>query len=186
MLLDSGTPDHLFTTDATVEAVAQLLEVSPGVLLACDELLGFTGSFGKHKGGRGADLEWWLTIWSSRRLKVDRKTADRSIVVDVPVVSVIGGIQPHRLWKMRRLAESGDGFFDRFLWTYPEVVPVGQNEFVVSEETKKGLEELGDGLLGMRHRGPATVVTLSPGAKRVWYRWNNGPNLAWMRAGGRR
>jgi hypothetical protein len=65
--------ESLFTTDATLEAVAAMLEATPGLALAREEVLGWVLSFDAYR--QGGDRQTWLSLWAGRFLKVDRKTA---------------------------------------------------------------------------------------------------------------
>jgi hypothetical protein len=87
----------VFTSDATIEAVAELIGENPrGLVVACDELAGWLGSFARYKGkSGGTDLPRWLSMHSAGGFAYHRKTGDRRrIVVPNAVVSIAGGIQP--------------------------------------------------------------------------------------------
>ena len=61
-------------SDATVEAVAPILEANPrGVLLARDELAGWIRSFDRYAGGKGGgDAAHWLSMHNGEAVVVDR------------------------------------------------------------------------------------------------------------------
>jgi len=85
-------------SDTTVEALAPLLLANPrGLLLACDEMAGWLGSFDRYsKGGKGgADAAHWLSMYNGESIIVDRKTGSpRTIFVPQACVSICGGVQP--------------------------------------------------------------------------------------------
>ena len=62
-----------WTSDATMESVVRLLEWTPrGLLLSRDELSGWVKSLNQYKGGKGADKEFYLTIWGGQDYAYDR------------------------------------------------------------------------------------------------------------------
>ncbi|MDQ3692411.1 MAG: DUF3987 domain-containing protein [Chloroflexota bacterium] len=90
------TLESFVTTDATLEAIVAMLGTGPGLLMARDEVSGFVGSFNQYRGGKGADREAWLSAWAGGSVKVDRKGGP-PIIVENPVIGVVGGIQPDML-----------------------------------------------------------------------------------------
>ena len=86
-------------SDATIEAIATILEENPrGLLMQRDELTGWIRSFDAYKKGRGADVAAWLEMWRAGTLIVDRKTGEKkTIYVEGAAISVYGTIQPGAL-----------------------------------------------------------------------------------------
>jgi hypothetical protein len=123
--------EHFFTTDATLEALAPMVSDSVGVAMSRDELMSWIGSFDAYRGGRGGDRANWLTSWTPRSLKIDRKHAE-PIVVEHPVICVVGGIQPQRLSELSAESSRGDGFLERILFDYPDLAPMGWSEATIS------------------------------------------------------
>jgi putative DNA primase/helicase len=57
---------RIATTDATVEALADLLaENDRGILYMQDELAGWALAMNQYKGGKGADRKHWLSFWTA-------------------------------------------------------------------------------------------------------------------------
>jgi hypothetical protein len=84
--------------DTTIEALAGILESNPrGVLVARDELAGWVRAMDQYKGGKGADRQIWLSLWSNAPISVDRKGSPEPVIVESPWVSVTGSIQPEIL-----------------------------------------------------------------------------------------
>jgi putative DNA primase/helicase len=109
--------------DTTVEALAVVLEDNPrGVLLARDELSAFVRGMDQYKNHRGSDRQFYLSAWSNSAVSVDRKNLDEPIFLARPFVGVVGSIQPGVLPELiaHRQGREGDGFLDRFLFSYPE------------------------------------------------------------------
>jgi hypothetical protein len=177
---------HLFTTDATTEALTAMLAPGRGVLLELDELAGWVLGMNQYKNGRGADRQFYLKCWSRATVKTDRRTHPRPIVAERPHLSVVGGVQPDLLPLLADPLGRQDGFVDRLLLAYPEPVP--------DRWTDAGVDvELGDRLtvcfLRLRRwaeratpspspspeDGDAdprpTVVRLAPEAAELWRQW---------------
>lgn len=105
--------------DTTVEALVATLENNPrGLLVTKDELTGWVRAMDQYKGGRGADRQHWLSLWSASPLVVDRKSREEPIILANPCVSVCGGIQPDMLKELGQDRE--DGMIERLLFGYPE------------------------------------------------------------------
>jgi hypothetical protein len=107
----------IFTTDATMEAVAEMLSLRNGLVIVADELTAWMSSFDAYRKG-GGDRQKWLTMESGGTIKVDRRTGP-SFFVQHPACSVIGGTQPDRLSDIRADG-ADDGFAQRLLICYPE------------------------------------------------------------------
>src|SRR5215217_2089332 len=106
--------------DVTVERLADILDENPrGVTSAQDELSGWVLSMNQYKaGGKGADRQFWLKVWSNATVKVDRKGRKVPAIIAEPWVSVVGSIQPEILPELN--TGRNDGMTDRFLYSYPE------------------------------------------------------------------
>jgi len=104
---------RLFTSDTTVEALAEILVDNPrGVLVFTDELSAWFGGFDAYRArGAGRDRALWLSAWDGGARAVDRATRE---AVRVPnwSVNLLGGIQPG---PFRRIAKriDDDGLLQR-------------------------------------------------------------------------
>ena len=117
--------ESYYSADATTEALAEMLQFTPGVALQRDELIGWVVGFDAYRSGRGGDRQNALSSWSSSALKVDRKSKD-SIIVDTPVITIAGGIQPDVLPELATEARPPRWLPRAFLWSYPDSkVPAG-------------------------------------------------------------
>jgi hypothetical protein len=160
----------IFTTDATIEAIAQATSTSPGLVMVKDELVSWVRSCDAYRGGRGGDRQAWLSGWSGTVIKTDRKNVD-SIYAPNPRVSVVGGVQPDMLIELADEAGRHDGFLDRLLWAWPESEPSRWTEDTVSEEAKRDIVTLFRSLR-VQH-DPPLVVTLGAEAKATFVEWFN-------------
>ena len=164
---------RLMTDDATVEAVAQLLQENPrGLLLSRDELSGWLNGFDKYSSGRGADAPKWLEVHGGRALLVDRKTSGTTYVARASV-SVTGGIQPGALARALGTAHIEDGLAARLLFAMPPKLPRQWTEDDVSDQADRVLDAVFEQLLMLepdREDGdeiPGTV-DLAPPAKALF------------------
>lgn len=170
--------EHLVTTDATVEALAPMLQKSKGLLLTKDELTGWVRGMDQYKaGGKGSDRAHYLSMWSRQLIKVDRKSNPRPVVVAQPHLSVIGGIQPDLLPELADAAQREDGFLDRILLSFPERVPDRFLREGLDVEAVRAVEAIFEALCALRpdedgdgDEQPA-VVRLSPCAVDLLERW---------------
>ncbi len=159
--------EHFYSSDATLEAVAAMLSGgSPGIVLIHDEALAFIGMMDMYRGGRGADRERYMALWSSDQLKVDRKGAE-PIIVRHPVVAFCGGLQPDRLTELTADHGRRDGFLERFLIAIPECPATRWREDDVAPETIAAVAEV----YGQLRLGDAGEVVLSAAAKVLWVSW---------------
>jgi hypothetical protein len=76
----------------------------------------------QYKNHRGSDRQFYLSAWSNSPVSVDRKNLEEPIFLARPFVGVVGSIQPGVLPELiaNRQGREGDGFLDRFLFSYPE------------------------------------------------------------------
>jgi hypothetical protein len=106
------------TSDATMEAISQLLENNPrGILFEQDELAAWVKSMNAYRSGKGADLENWLSLWSGEQITINRKSKPEPVLIFNPIVNVIGCIQPDLLEDLNGMKQNG--FFDRILFSFP-------------------------------------------------------------------
>ncbi len=127
---------QLFTTDATLEALAILLEQHPrGVAVIQDELAGWVRAMNQYKGGKGGDWHGWLSFWNGAPIIINRKTRQEPIVLDNPFVSVAGCLPPDMLSALRDEQGREDGFLHRMLFAFPDPMPVRWTDTSVSEST---------------------------------------------------
>jgi hypothetical protein len=74
----------------------------------------------QYRGGKGADRQQYLSLWSGQAIKADRKTGE-SVYARHPVACVVGGIQPDLAGDLHDAAQRRDGFVERILPIVPDV-----------------------------------------------------------------
>lgn len=164
-------------SDTTVEALAPILSDNPrGLLLACDELAGWFGSFDRYASGKGSkDAALWLSMHNGESIIVDRKSGQpKTIFVPQASVSVCGGIQPGILHRALGVQHRESGLAARMLLTCPPRKPKKWTEDGISPEAEAAfaqvierLHELDWGEDDEGNHQPI-VVDLTSDAKARW------------------
>jgi hypothetical protein len=167
----------VFTSDATIEAIAELIDENPrGLLVACDELAAWLGSFARYKAkGAGTDLPRWLSMHSAGGFAYHRRTGDRRrIVVPHAAVSVLGGVQPGILARVMAGEFLEAGLAGRLLPAMPPRPAKVWSEMEIDPDTENRYHGLLDSLyrLDFDCDGPH-VLKLSAEAKAAWVAWYN-------------
>jgi hypothetical protein len=104
--------------DVTIEALADVLEISPRVAGIYDELGAMFDAMGAYKKSGGHDRQAWLSVHACTRLVVNRKGKDPLIVPD-PRLTIIGATTPATAARVLGTL-NGDGMVDRFFLTRSE------------------------------------------------------------------
>lgn len=134
--------------DATQEALLLALFQNPhGLIGIFDELMSFGKSINKYRPG-GGDEEFYLSTFSSKPYSINRKQSE-PILIERPVLNLIGGIQPLVLGKMFDGNRNSNGFTHRFLFVYPDkVVREDLSDTEISPETEANLEAVFRRMIG--------------------------------------
>jgi hypothetical protein len=114
---------RLLAMDATTQELQHLLAGQPrGLLYMRDELAGWFGDHDRY-GGHGADRAFYLEAWNGGPYVVDRvKHRGQPVRIERASLAILGGMQPDRLREV--LTGPDDGLAARFLWIWPEPVPI--------------------------------------------------------------
>jgi hypothetical protein len=163
--------------DITVEKLAVALEDNPrGVLLARDELNGWLTAFQRYKGSKGGnDLPNWLELHRAGTLIVDRKTSDRqTLFVLRAAVAITGTIQPGVLARVLTPSSSKAACSPGCCWRRHRPRPRSGPRTRSPPEAEAAYRTLLDRLFTLTPwetvgvEGEPHVLTLSPGAQRLW------------------
>ena len=99
--------------DATSEALFYVHNINKnGILLYKDELMGWLNAMGQYKGGRGDEMEKFLSMFDGDELKINRVTKE-PLFMDKTCMNLIGTIQPSLINKIPK----DNGLLHRFLFT---------------------------------------------------------------------
>jgi hypothetical protein len=158
------------TTNATIEAIHQLLEANPnGVMYFADELMGWLRGHGQYKRGKGSDLQEWLQIWSGVPAIINRKSLPEPLVINHPFVPILGGFPPDAIPDLIDSARE-DGKAARFLLSFP--APLKSAEWTEdTPECTEAYETVCRCLLALR--ASDVPIRLSDEAKSRWVEWIN-------------
>lgn len=177
----SGFPpklEHIFTTDATMEALTRILSESRGVTIIKDELSGFIGGMDKYRGGKGKgdDRQNYLSLWAGTTIKADRVTGG-TLYAAHPVAGVYGGIQPDIAGTLHNRDGARDGMVERFLLYWPEVRRTGWSDDTVDVSLVDDSARL---FAALRRFMPDDRITvkMAPDARRVFIDWYNANDAA--------
>jgi hypothetical protein len=142
-----------------------------------DELVGWVKSMDAYRsGGKGADRQHYLSMWSRSPIKIDRKSSPEPIIVARPCLSVVGGIQPDVLPDLVEHASRDDGFIDRCCSPTPTSADRWTNEGI-DEASQAAVERLFSGLYDLvgaeMPSGDVVprVARLGPAAMALWGQW---------------
>jgi hypothetical protein len=172
---------RFWTSDVTVEALADRLETAPrGLLVYREELSGWLGSFDMYRKGK-SDVPHWLSMFGARPLIMDRKAADRpTIYVPRACVSLTGGVQPEVLARALGAEHFTDGLASRLLLAMPPRQPKRWSEVEVDPHIEERLGEVYDRLYSLHlpvndetGEPEPVALALTPEAKRAWVRFYN-------------
>ena len=114
---------RLVSQDTTTEKLGDICakQVRPPISIH-DELSAMIGGFDRYSAGR-SDRAFYLKAFGSRRHVVERKSQAQPLIIDRLSLAVLGGIQPDKLVSIV-LKGDDDGFASRFLFTFPDPVPL--------------------------------------------------------------
>jgi hypothetical protein len=159
---------HAYTTNATIEALAERLQYSSGMLLVSDELSGFLSSFGEYKNARNSDVQGYLSMFSGVQLKIDRKTSEQpTIQIERPNVSIAGGIQPGIAKRIFKPEYFDNGLIARFLVVAPPEMFSGYTDAEIDPAVRRGFDALFEELYA-RASGNTQTMRLTPDALALW------------------
>lgn len=163
---------HIYTSDATIEALVSILSETQGVAFLVDELLSWMMRFDAYRGGKGGDRQQWLSLWSGSPVKKDRSGAD-TVYVAHPVASIWGGIQPDMMRKLHDPEGGRDGLVERVLLTYPDVRPSRWTDDDVDPQLLDPVKDVYRRLHNIGSPDHRFGVNLSREAKAVFTAWYN-------------
>lgn len=164
--------DEIYTTDTTIEALAQTMDRNQrGMAIILDELTSLVNGLNQYKGGRGADREAYLSLWSGTDTKINR-SKKQPIILHEPFLSVMGCMPPAVLSSL--VDEKGrgeDGFIHRILFSYPDPVHQVWTEEIITSDVLTNYHELFNELRGLPN--DQQVLTLDQEAKEYWVKLFN-------------
>lgn len=175
--------NQMLVNDITLEALIELhQERDNGVSVFKDELAGWLKDMNKYRDG--SDLEFWLSSWSGKTVSVNRVQRGVSIV-NKPFIPVLGGIQPSILSNLSTEENQENGFLDRMLLSYPELIVDRYNDKELNGDAYQYyddaitlfyqvINETKDIIKRNEHGNIVPITyTFSPEAKKEWIKYFN-------------
>lgn len=165
-----------WTADVTVERLGSLLQEYPrGLFSYRDEFSSWVKSMNQYRKGKGADRQFYLSLYSSAPTKVDRTGSGKPIGLTLsdPCWSVVGAIPPDVLPDLEDEGGKEDGFLARLLFAWPDPVPVLWTDKTVSAEVRSQYDSLIQELLTIPYEDGPVYLDLSSSAKACWIAWHD-------------
>jgi len=179
---EAPTCERCWTDDATIEALAKLLQDNPrGLLVIRDELAGWLHFDRYSANGKGGEAPKWLEMFGGRALVVDRKTSG-TIYVPQAAVSITGGIQPGILARYVGQENRDNGLLARLLLTMPPRRPKVWTEADIDPMAEAGIAAIFEALHDLAPASNANgeprpaIVQLTAKGKRAWIAFYNEHN----------
>ncbi|MFC1764033.1 DUF3987 domain-containing protein [Planctomycetota bacterium] len=142
------------------------------MLLARDELSGWLRSMNRYKTKGGADVPFYLSVWSGGPIQVDRKKLKDPLRLPFSFLCVTGTIQPRILSALLTEERHEEGFSSRLLFAYPPTIGRGvYNRIGVDEEQTKPVCDLMETLFALEPDGDYSsphVVKFSEAGDQVF------------------
>lgn len=114
---------ELSTGGGTTEGIIrQVSENDRGIIYGSDELRRVAESLNQYKTvGRGDDKVFYLQAWDHTPYSAVRRGREKSLRIARPFMAIVGSIQPDLITTLcgPGAAAPKDGFFDRFLLSFP-------------------------------------------------------------------
>jgi hypothetical protein len=160
---------QICSTDATVEALATVLEQNPrGVLFIRDELTAWVRAMNQYKGGKGADRQHWLSFWNGSPVIVNRKNRRDALVLLNPFVGVVGCLPPDVLEELADERGREDGFVHRILFASPPSHSPTWTEAHLDPEVQQAYETVIRDLVAL---ADFRVLRMTVRARKTWTEW---------------
>jgi len=124
-------PPRYRVADATTEKLVEISSIqNRGVLMVRDELAGWLAGLDRYQNAGGR--EFFLEAFGGRRFRSERVKHETPQVVDRLSISILGSIQPDKLFS-RFLSTVDDGLVARFFYVWPNPVPINRPIEVIDQ-----------------------------------------------------
>ena len=108
-----------YTSNVTIESLASIHHTNPrGIVVYADEANSWLKSMNKYSDG--GDESMWISMSEGKPIRIDRKTGTvKTVAIDSPNVSIIGGIQPGALQRALNVNHFDSGLMARTILCMP-------------------------------------------------------------------
>ena len=164
-LLTNFTPEIL---------TKRLYENSRGLAVLSDELATFLEGMNNYS--KTDQSSTYLSFWSNQQTSIDRVGNPIPLLIKVPYLSIIGGIQPRMLGKLFPVQKQSNGFYQRFLFAFPDTTfkePISEEESSLKLQAKY-TDFINDFFDSKKTpNADARILTWSKQAKDFFIQWNS-------------
>lgn len=162
--------EQLLVQDFTPESLIERMDFNKrGIGVYSDELAAWFNNFNRYN--KGSEEQFWLSIWSSTPIRVNRKTSE-PVLISNPFVSVIGTVQPAILEQLA-FNRTENGFLDRLLFVVPDNL---QKECWSEKELDSEIEiewnSIIEHLLNLQAGNSPETLEFSPEARSAMFEFN--------------
>jgi hypothetical protein len=106
-------------TNFTPEVLYKRLQENlRGLTVVSDEMATFFEGMNQYS--KGDQISVYLSVWSNQPTTIDRIGNPIPLFITNPYLSIIGGLQPRMLGGSFPIQKLNNGFFQRFLFAFPE------------------------------------------------------------------
>ena len=164
-LLNNFTPEIL---------TRRLYENPRGITVLSDELATFLEGMNNYS--KSDQSSTYLSFWSNQQTSIDRIGSPIPLLINLPYLSIIGGIQPRMLSKLFPVQKQNNGFYQRFLFAFPDVTfkePISDEEsnLVLQQKYTDFINDYFDVI--KEPKADARVLTWSKEAKDYFMQWSS-------------
>lgn len=168
----------LILTNCTPEALFKRLNENPrGCTIISDELPTFLDGINNYS--KSDQQSNFLTTWSNKPTTIDRISQPIPLFIETPFLSIIGGVQPRMLGRLFTSQKLDNGFYQRFLFAYPDNVhkqPINDNEMDENlfNDYTQFITDYIDNSNIIENKGilNTKILEWSDEAKDFWLGWN--------------
>ena len=148
-----------------------------GCTVVSDEMATFFEGMNNYS--KGDQIGTFLSFWSNQPTTIDRIGEPVPILIKSPFLSIIGGLQPRMLSNVFPIQKLNNGFFQRFLFAYPETTlkqPINDNENnnIVFEKYTEFIKDYFKASIVLELNGniESKILGLTMEAKEYFFNWN--------------
>lgn len=141
----------LYVDDVTPESLIMILKDNPGgVMWECDEIRGLLASFSRYGNSDSGEAakNRLLSMYTGKPIKLDRKGAEATRMIEQGWLSIFGTTQPQILPKLFSKEDMSSGFLQRFVLIHGErTTPVNSNYKPEIEDFEGDVEKIFDEMI---------------------------------------
>lgn len=141
-----------------------------------DELSAWVRSMNQYRQGKGADKEFFLSVWGGQDAVIDRVGLEKGpLIVKHPFLSVVGAIPPVMLGALDPSAGQADGFLPRILFAWPNSITPQWSEAIIKPSTMQVNKELFNNVAALEYhpQGGSLPLPLNGEAQERFIEWHD-------------